>query len=64
MLLCRMAQRVRYRLEEDIYINHDPSLEIERAEEDLMRELNGKEYDYLVSSFNKAVVKKWKEGKL
>lgn len=52
------------RMEEDLYHNHDTSLEIERAEEDLGRKLNGKEHDYLVSKFNKEVMKQWKNGKL
>lgn len=50
------------RVEEDIYINHDPSLEVERTEEELRRKLNGKEYDLLTASFNKEVVKQWQKG--
>ena len=41
----------------DLSVNHDPSCEIERIEEDLKRELNGAENDHLISQFNKAVVK-------
>ncbi len=39
-------------------VNHDPSLEIEDAEERLGRELTIAENDILVKKFNKAVVKK------
>lgn len=47
-------------MEEDLYGNHDPSLEIERAEEDLKRKLNSEECDYLVERFNKRVIKDYK----
>lgn len=51
------------RMKEDLYINHDPSLEIERIEEDLGREMNGKENDYAITQFNKEVVRQWKQGR-
>jgi hypothetical protein len=41
----------------DLNVNHDSSLEIERVEEDLKRKLNDVENDYVISQFNKAVVK-------
>lgn len=42
----------------DLNVNHDPSIEIENAEELLGRKLTTNEYNILVSKFNKAVVKK------
>ena len=45
-------------VEFDLNVNHDPSLEIESAEELLGRELTIAENDMLVRKFNKAVVKK------
>jgi hypothetical protein len=47
------------RLIEDLYINHDSSLEIERIEEDLKRELTSEEHDFAVAAFNKEVVRVW-----
>jgi hypothetical protein len=44
-------------LKTDLYVNHDPSLEIERIEETIGRKLNEREYDYAVEQFNKAVIK-------
>jgi hypothetical protein len=44
-------------VELDLNVNHDPSLEIESAEEILGRELTIIENDILVKNFNKAVVK-------
>ena len=41
----------------DSNVNHDSSLEIERVVEDLKRKLNDVENDYVISQFNKAVVK-------
>lgn len=49
-------------VEEDICINHDHSLEVERAEEDLGRKLNGKEYDHFTGCFEKEVIRQWKRG--
>lgn len=40
----------------DLSANHDSSLEIEDAEEELQRELTSEEVDYLVDSFNDKVV--------
>jgi len=45
----------------DLEMNHDPSLQIEWAEEKLERKLTSEEYDLLVDLFNKAVVKKYKK---
>ena len=47
----------------DLITNHDPSLEIERAEENLKRKLNYKEYEYLVKKFNITVSKTFKTFK-
>lgn len=41
----------------DLKMNHDPSLEIERAEDELGRKLTDTENDMLVDKFNKAVYK-------
>jgi len=51
------------KMEDDLYINHDPSLEIERVTEDLKRELNDKEYNYVIAQFNKEVIRQWKSGR-
>lgn len=40
----------------DLDREHDDSLEIERAEDELGRELNDEEKEYLVRVFHKAVV--------
>jgi hypothetical protein len=48
------------RLREDLYHNHDISLEIERAQEDLGRELTSEEYDFLQKEFNEEVIKQYK----
>jgi len=40
----------------DLDMNHDPSCEIEDAEEELKRKLTDEEYNYLVEAFNKKVV--------
>ena len=45
----------------DLNVNHDPSLEIEKIEELLGRELNTQESDYLVEIFNMFVVKNCKK---
>lgn len=42
----------------DLNVNHDPSLEIEYAEEQLKRELTTTEYNILLKKFNKTVIKK------
>lgn len=52
------------RVEEDIYINHDPSCEIERVERDLKTKLNNKEYDFVQEQFNAAVMRVWERGDL
>ena len=49
-------------VEFDLNVNHDPSLEIERAEEDLKRELTTEENDKLISLFNKKVVKLFRKS--
>ena len=41
----------------DLYVNHDPSLEVERIEQGMKRKLNSTEYDYAVNKFNEAVLK-------
>ena len=41
----------------DLNVNHDPSLEVENAEELLTRKLTSFEYDTLVNMFNKKVYK-------
>lgn len=53
----------RRRMEEDIYINHDTSLEIERAEEDLERKLNDTEIGHLETRFNDEVLRQWQNGR-
>ena len=45
----------------DLNVNHDSSLEIEYAEEELKRKLNIKEIDFLVERFNIEVCKKCKD---
>lgn len=47
------------RVEEDVCINHDPSLEVERVEEELERKLTIEEWDFFVEEFEKAVVSQW-----
>lgn len=60
------AWNTRYRnykvddLEFDLSVNHDPSVEVDFAEEELKRKLNNKEYDYLIFKFNENVVRKFK----
>ena len=44
----------------DLKVNHDPSLEIERAEEELNRKLTDDESEKLVDLFNKSVIKLFK----
>jgi hypothetical protein len=41
----------------DLNMNHDPSLEIERVQEEIGRELTDNEYSWFVSKFNRMVVK-------
>ncbi len=48
----------------DLTVNHDDSLEIERTEEDLKRELSNDEYDFLINKFHKAVGKHWRTGQI
>ncbi len=45
----------------DLEMNHDISLEIEKCEEITKRKLTSDEYDWVVSSFNKLVVKNHKK---
>ena len=45
----------------DLNVNHDNSLEIEYAEEELKRELNDREIDFLVERFVIEVCKKCKK---
>lgn len=47
------------RLEYDLDVNHDDSLEIENAEYDLERKLEDYEIEYLVRQFHKEVVKQY-----
>jgi len=47
----------------DLFINHDPSLEIERVEADLKIILTDKERNLLVDKFNKQVCKSFKVGR-
>lgn len=47
-------------LEYDLSVNHDPSLEVEYAENELKRKLSNKEYDYLIFKFNENVVRRFK----
>ena len=47
------------RLEFDLDINHDDSLEIEYAEYELQRKLKDYEVDYLIRQFHKEVVKQY-----
>lgn len=47
------------RLIEDLYSNHDPSLEIEMVKEELNRELTTDEETFIISQFNKEVLKVW-----
>lgn len=47
------------RLEFDLDVNHDDSLEIEYAEEQLQRKLSDAETDYLRRQFHKEVVKQY-----
>ena len=47
------------RLEFDLDVNHDDSLEIENAEYELNRELKDYEVDYLIKQFHKEVVKQY-----
>jgi hypothetical protein len=51
------------RVVEDLYGTHDPSLEIEYCETEIGRPITDKENWYLVSQFNKEVVKQWSKGK-
>ncbi len=51
------------RVVEDLYGTHDPSLEIEYCETELGRPITYKENLYLVSLFNKEVVKQWSNGR-
>jgi hypothetical protein len=44
----------------DLNVNHDPSLEIEAAEEELERKLTDDERSYLIEQFNKEVVRVYK----
>ncbi len=44
-------------LKTDLYVNHDPSLEIDEVEEHIGRGLNSDECDYVFESFNKAVIR-------
>lgn len=48
-------------LKYDLSVNHDPSIEIEYTQEKLNRKLNSEEYDYVVTQFNKEVIKKYFE---
>lgn len=48
-------------IEFDLNVNHDISLEIEDAEEELGRELTNQEYDEIETKFNKAVIDILKE---
>lgn len=41
----------------DLNVNHDPSLEVERAEEDLGRKLNDLEQSDMIKRFNLKVIK-------
>lgn len=54
----------RRKMEEDLYINHDTSLQIEEVEEKTGRKLNDREISYVEDNFNKAVVKMWLKGDL
>lgn len=47
------------RLEFDLNVNHDDSLEIEYTEDQLNRELADNETDYLIRQFHKEVVRQY-----
>lgn len=48
--------RSKGQIKTDLYVNHDPSLEIEAAEEKLGRELTDKEQNSFLDKFNKRVI--------
>ncbi len=47
------------KLEFDLDVNHDDSLEIEQAEYELQRKLKDHEYYYLINKFHKEVVNQY-----
>lgn len=53
----RYGRKPKKEIKYDLEVNHDPSLEIENVEEALGRKLSDTEYDYVVSQFNKEVLK-------
>ena len=52
----RHNKQTKSELNTDLYINHDPSLQIEEVEENINRKLTSDEYDYVKEKFNKAVL--------
>lgn len=52
------------RMEEDVYINHDDILEIERVEEEIGRKLKEHESDYFCGKFHDKVIELWERGDL
>jgi hypothetical protein len=48
----------------DLRMNHDDSLEIERTEEELGRQLTDDERDYLVTEFHKACGRNFRTAKI
>jgi len=52
------------RMEEDLYINHDDSIEIENVEEELGRELESDEVDHFCEAFHSKVIEIWEQGDL
>ena len=53
----RMKSQTKAQVKFDLDMNHDDSLEIERAEEDLKRELTDDERKQLINKFHSEVVK-------
>ncbi len=49
--------KLRKDIKYNLFANHDNSLEIEKVEEKLKRELNDKEIEYLTTKFNNEVIK-------
>lgn len=49
----------KWRLEQDLEFNHDDSLEVENAEDNLQRKLTDSEKEYLIRQFHKEVVKQY-----
>lgn len=55
----RYARKSKKAIAFDLDMNHDPSIEVEKTEDELNRKLTDDEYNYLVTAFNKQVVKQY-----